>query len=205
MKELAKTRIPTDNGEFEMYAYQAEHVASPHLALIAKGTDTSNTVNVRIHSECMTGDVFGSTRCECGEQLKASMEYVSQNGGVIIYLRQEGRGIGLINKMKAYNLQDEGYDTVEANLKLGFHQDLRDYSVAAYILEDLEIININLLTNNPDKIKSFEKSNIRVEKRIPLEISPRPENQGYLQTKKDSMGHMLNLQNSEVTDENKGI
>ena len=150
-------------------------------------------VNVRVHSECITGDVFGSTRCDCGEQLDASLKHINQHGGVLIYLRQEGRGIGLVNKLKAYNLQDEGFDTIVANHQLGFATDLRSYEAAITILKSFGIQRINLMTNNPEKLDAFENSGIHVESRIPIVISPVADNERYLQTKKDGMGHMLGL------------
>jgi len=148
-------------------------------------------VNVRIHSECITGDLFGSTRCDCGEQLKASLDYIHEYGGMLIYLRQEGRGIGLVNKLKAYNLQDEGFDTVVANHQLGFATDLRNYDAALAILNQFGIKRIQLMTNNPEKLHAFETSGVSVESRIPLVIPAVSENERYLQTKKDSLGHML--------------
>lgn len=165
----------------------------PHLVLINPKTDFSKTVNVRIHSECMTGDVFSSYRCECGEQLDASLEYINAHGGVLIYLRQEGRGIGLINKMHAYVKQDQGYDTADANKVLGFGYDERTYEDATTILQNLEIDKINLITNNPDKISSLESSGIIVESRIKLNIKARQENLNYLKTKKEKFGHQLDL------------
>ena len=165
----------------------------PHLVLINPETDFSEVVNVRVHSECMTGDVFSSFRCECGEQLDASLEYIDKNGGILIYLRQEGRGIGLINKMHAYIKQDQGYDTADANKVLGFGYDERTYEDAITILESLEIEKINLITNNPDKITSLENSGIHVESRVNLNIKARKENINYLKTKKEKFGHQLDL------------
>lgn len=165
----------------------------PHIALINPDTDFSAAVNLRIHSECMTGDLFGSYRCECGEQLHWSMDYIRKHGGVIIYLRQEGRGIGLINKLHAYTKQDEGLDTAEANKVLGFDYDERTYEDAVTILDDLGIQQVHLLTNNPEKINSLENSSLTVLDRIPIEISPRKENKAYLRTKKEFFGHKLSL------------
>ena len=165
----------------------------PHLVLINPRTDFSGTVNVRVHSECMTGDVFSSYRCECGEQLDASLDYISTHGGILIYLRQEGRGIGLINKMHAYIKQDQGYDTADANKVLGFGYDERTYEDAITILENLDIQTINLITNNPDKISSLENSGIVVKSRINLDIKARQENIDYLKTKKEKFGHKLDL------------
>lgn len=165
----------------------------PHIALINPDTDFSAPVNLRVHSECMTGDLFGSYRCECGEQLHWSMDYISEHGGVIIYLRQEGRGIGLINKLHAYTKQDEGLNTAEANKALGFGYDERTYEDAITILDDLGIKEIRLLTNNPKKIKSLDIPGLTVLDRIPIEIPPREENKNYLKTKKEFFGHKLQL------------
>ncbi|HOY11758.1 MAG TPA: GTP cyclohydrolase II [Saprospiraceae bacterium] len=184
--------IPTDWGPFTMKAYSRTHNDQmPHFALIQNPIDITKPVNVRIHSECITGDIFKSNRCECGEQLSKSMEYISKNGGVLIYLRQEGRGIGIINKLHAYEKQDQGFDTAEANTVLGFEVDARSYNDAIEILNDLNIKTLNLLTNNPDKIKAIEKGNIEVKKRIPLVIKAKKENQKYLDTKKNIFGHLL--------------
>ncbi len=192
IKKQAQAAIPTDFGTFQTIAYALNgEEPMPHIVLINPKTDFSITVNVRIHSECMTGDVFGSRRCECGEQLNWSMDYIGKNGGVIIYLRQEGRGIGIINKLHAYVKQDEGFDTAQANRELGFEYDQRTYEDAVTILEDIGIAKINLLTNNPDKIKGIDNCIINVVDRIPVEIPPKLENRGYLQTKKDFFGHKL--------------
>lgn len=168
----------------------------PHIAMVREKTDVSKTVLVRIHSECMTGDVFGSLRCDCGEQLHEAMRRIGEEGGVIIYLRQEGRGIGLINKMKAYNLQDEGLNTAEANLHLGFEIDEREYDIAIKMLKDLNVTSIKLMTNNPEKVVSFASSGIELVDRVPLEIKPHQENLQYLKTKQTLMGHMINLSNN---------
>lgn len=193
-KRQAETTIPTRFGTFVMigYAQQADH-PMPHLAMVSEKTDFTQPVPVRIHSECMTGDVFGSLRCDCGEQLEESMRFIGTHGGIVIYLRQEGRGIGLINKMKAYNLQDKGMNTAEANLHLGYEIDERDYSLAVDILRDLSVSTILLLTNNPEKIKSLIEAGITVEKRLPLEIKPQRQNYSYLQTKQDLMGHLIDI------------
>lgn len=191
--------IPTQHGIFQTLAYALDgQEPMPHMVLINPATDFSKPVNVRIHSECMTGDVFGSRRCECGEQLDWSLNYIGDKGGILIYLRQEGRGIGLINKLHAYQKQDEGYDTAEANIILGFGYDDRTYEDAVTILQDLDISEIKLLTNNPDKISGLDKNLIKVVSRIPVEILPRIENIEYLKTKKDFFGHKLsNLDQSE--------
>lgn len=188
--QLVSSRLPSKYGQFVIDAFDSGREEQPHLALHNAGV-RSGVVNVRIHSECITGDVFGSIRCDCGEQLSASLQYIEQHGGVLIYLRQEGRGIGLVNKLKAYNLQDEGFDTIVANHQLGFATDLRNYDAAIAILKQLGIIRINLLTNNPEKLEAFENSGIYIESRIPVIISPVADNERYLQTKKDGMGHLI--------------
>jgi 3,4-dihydroxy 2-butanone 4-phosphate synthase/GTP cyclohydrolase II len=194
MKQLVKITLPTDFGDFEMLAYDSEFVDFPHIVLISSGDADHKSAlpNVRVHSECMTGDVFSSLRCDCGEQLNFAMAYIAKHGGLIVYLRQEGRGIGIVNKMKAYNLQDEGYDTVDANEKLGFHQDARNFDIAATILKDLNITHINLLTNNPKKIASLHKNGIKIAQRIAVEIEPHKGTHDYLKIKKEKMGHLLN-------------
>lgn len=190
IQRLESAHIPTQYGAYKMLAYDSGFPDFPHLALeaIPEGADV---VDIRIHSECMTGDVFGSVRCDCGEQLTASMRHFEENGGLLLYLRQEGRGIGLINKMKAYNLQDKGMDTVKANHALGFATDLRDFSVAISILNDLGIKRVRLLTNNPEKVKAFEDSGIEVVERLPLSIPAGTHNKTYLATKQNDLGHLL--------------
>lgn len=188
--QLVSARLPTVYGQFVMDAYDSGREEMPHIVLHNQGV-RSEVVNVRIHSECLTGDVFGSTRCDCGEQLSASLKYIEQHGGMLIYLRQEGRGIGLVNKLKAYNLQDEGFDTIVANHQLGFETDLRSYDAAVTILKHYGVARINLMTNNPEKLEAFEDSGIHVESRIPLVIAPVSDNERYLQTKKTDLGHML--------------
>ncbi|WP_278353578.1 GTP cyclohydrolase II [Chryseobacterium gleum] len=188
----AQSKIPTDYGTFIVYAFsENEEDWSPHLVLVAENTDYNKTVNVRFHSECITGEVFHSKKCECGQQLDAAMKYMSENGGMIIYLRQEGRNIGIINKLRAYALQEQGLDTVEANLRLGLPADGRNFDVAVEMLNLLHVKEINLLTNNPDKIKSVENSSIVLKSRIPLEIDSNEINAGYLVKKKDYFGHFL--------------
>lgn len=177
-----------------MLAYAASpNERMPHVAFVADGFDPTLPVPVRIHSECMTGDVFSSRRCDCGEQLHISLRIAAERGGVVIYLRQEGRGIGLINKLKAYNLQDAGLNTAEANTHLGFDVDARQYECAVAILQDLGIHSVELITNNPDKVDALRRSPIQVAKRIPLVIEPQADNLEYLQTKQDLMGHLLGL------------
>ncbi|HBS26055.1 MAG TPA: GTP cyclohydrolase II [Gammaproteobacteria bacterium] len=194
LTKQAQAPIPTQYGTFQTVAYAFDgDNPMPHIALINPDTDFSAPVNLRVHSECMTGDLFGSYRCECGEQLHWSMDYISEHGGVIIYLRQEGRGIGLINKLHAYTKQDEGLNTAEANKALGFGYDERTYEDAITILDDLGIKEIRLLTNNPKKIKSLDIPGLTVLDRIPIEIPPREENKNYLKTKKEFFGHKLQL------------
>ncbi|MEF9478899.1 GTP cyclohydrolase II [Chryseobacterium sp. 1B4] len=186
----AQSKIPTDYGTFTIYAFsENEKDWSPHLVLVAENTDCNKTVNVRFHSECITGEVFHSKKCECGQQLDAAMKYISEKGGMIIYLRQEGRNIGIINKLRAYALQEQGIDTVEANLRLGLPADGRNFDAAVEMLNLLDVKEINLLTNNPDKIKSVENSSIILKSRIPLEIDSNEINAGYLVKKKDYFGH----------------
>ena len=185
--------LPTPYGKLNIIAYAKDsNELMPHLALVHPDTNFDDVVNVRVHSECMTGDVFGSYRCECGEQLSLSLEYIGENTGVLIYLRQEGRRIGLINKLHAYVKQDEGFDTAEANRVLGFGYDDRTYEDAILILQDLNISNINLITNNPEKIKALDgSSSIEVRSRIDLNIEARKENIEYLRTKKNKFRHFL--------------
>ncbi len=194
MKRQAEARIPSRWGNFTMIAY-AERPSDrmPHLAFVADDFDPKLPVPVRIHSECMTGDVFGSRRCDCGEQLDAALQLAAERGGVVIYLRQEGRGIGLINKLKAYNLQDLGFNTAEANTHLGFDVDDRQYECAVFILQDLEIQEVELMTNNPEKVAALQRSPVKVVRRIPIIIEPQAENRQYLETKQDLMGHLLGL------------
>lgn len=175
-----------------MIAYaEQDSERMPHIAFVAESFDPTQPVAVRIHSECMTGDVFGSRRCDCGEQLDASLRIAAEQGGVVVYLRQEGRGIGLINKLKAYNLQDLGLNTAEANTHLGFDVDARQYDCAIFILQDLDIQEIELITNNPDKVEAMRRSPIQVVRRIPLVIPLTADNRDYLHTKQDLMGHFL--------------
>ena len=174
------------------YAFsEREDDWSPHLVWVSAGTDFNKTVNVRFHSECITGEVFHSKKCECGQQLDAAMKYMSEHGGMIIYLRQEGRNIGIINKLRAYALQEKGFDTVEANLKLGLPADGRNFEVAVEMLKILKVKEINLLTNNPDKLKSLENSGIKLNNRISLEIGANDVNESYLTKKKEYFGHLL--------------
>ncbi len=188
----AQSNIPTDFGIFSVYAFsEHEDDWNPHLVWVAEHTDFSKTVNVRFHSECITGEVFHSRKCECGQQLDAAMKYMAEYGGMIIYLRQEGRNIGIINKLRAYALQEKGFDTVEANLKLGLPADGRDFGIAVEMLNLLKVKEINLMTNNPEKLKALENSGIKLNQRIPLEIESNETNEGYLSKKKDYFGHLL--------------
>lgn len=191
----AVTSLPTVyGGEFKAIAYENQVDSQQHLALIKGEIHPDDEVLVRVHSECLTGDVFGSERCDCGEQLHAAMRMVAKEGkGVIVYMHQEGRGIGLINKMKAYALQDQGKDTVEANALLGFDADLRDYGLGAQILRDLGVRKIRLMTNNPKKIVGLQGYGLEVVERIPIEIKPSRRNLAYLTTKKKKMGHLLTI------------
>ncbi len=188
---LVESRLPTKHGLFDVLAFKSEFHTFPHIVLKKGDISSKEIIDVRIHSECMTGDVFSSLRCECGDQLDFSMNWIQNHGGLLIYLRQEGRGIGLVNKLKAYNLQDKGLNTKEANLTLGFHSDLRTYEVAVDILRFLKVGKIRLLTNNPEKIDAFKDSGVTIIDRIPIEISPSAENLKYLKTKKVEMGHLL--------------
>ncbi len=192
MHRIAEAWIPTELSRFKMITYSHDtDDRMPNIVFIHENADIRKPIYVRIHSECLTGDLFGSLRCDCGPQLKKSKEIIAQNEGIIIYLRQEGRGIGLIKKLEAYNLQDKGLDTVDANLILGFHSDERDYSDAINILKDLQVKDIILLTNNPDKIDAFDDSGINVVRREPLIIESNDQNEKYLQAKKDRMGHLF--------------
>jgi GTP cyclohydrolase II len=194
IKREAEALIPTEWGEFEMIAYSSKvSEYSPDLALVHPDVDVTRPVSVRIHSECITGDLFHSRRCDCGDQLHSAMDYLSKNKGVLIYLRQEGRGIGIVNKLHAYNKQDEGMDTIEANIALGLEIDYRSYAKAIAILEDLDISSIKILTNNPEKIEAFDDSDIEVVDRVSLEVKANSMNVNYLKTKKDSLGHMLDM------------
>jgi GTP cyclohydrolase II len=189
---MACARIPTQYGDFQLCYYTNTLDNKEHLAFCMGDPAHRDDVLVRIHSECFTGDVMGSQRCDCGEQLHRSMALVASEGlGVIVYLRQEGRGIGLLEKLKAYNLQDQGYDTVDANLMLGHGADEREYSLAARILDDLHIRSVRLMTNNPRKISSLQAEGIRVTARVSLEGAVNPENAAYLLTKARRMDHML--------------
>ena len=185
-------KMPTDYGDFRMHLYQSKIDGQQHVALVKGDVSGKAGVLVRVHSECLTGDVFGSRRCDCGPQLQKAMARIEQEGaGVILYMRQEGRGIGLASKIKAYKLQEEGLDTVDANLKLGYGMDLREYGIGAQILVDLGLQSIRLLTNNPKKMVGLEGYGLKVDEQLPITVEPNPHNERYLETKKSRMGHML--------------
>ena len=190
----AEAVIPTPHGDWRMIAYRNDVDQHEHVAMVKGEVEGVDGVMVRMHSECLTGDVFHSMRCDCGEQLDAAMKQIEHDGrGVVVYLRQEGRGIGLVHKLRAYNLQDQGMDTVEANEALGFRADLRDYGIGAQILLDLGLSNIRLLTNNPKKIVGMDGYGLSVSEQVPLSVRPNPHNTGYLKTKRDRMGHLFPL------------
>ncbi len=193
VRRLAEVKMPTKyGGEFTAIAYGNILDDNVHIALVKGEIKPGDEVLVRVHSQCFTGDVFGSNRCDCGDQLHKAMEMIKKEGkGVILYMKQEGRGIGLLNKLKAYELQDKGLDTVEANLKLGFKPDLRDYGIGAQMLVDLGVRKMRLMTNNPKKIIGLEGYGLKVVERVPIEINPNEKNIKYLKTKKKKMGHML--------------
>jgi 3,4-dihydroxy 2-butanone 4-phosphate synthase/GTP cyclohydrolase II len=192
VEKVVSTHLPTQNGRFDVHLYKSSVDTKEHIALVKGKIDTASPVLVRVHSECLTGDVFGSQRCDCNEQLHTSMSVIEKEGnGIVLYMRQEGRGIGLLNKLKAYKLQDEGKDTVEANEALGFHADVRDYSLAAQILLDLGVKKVRLLTNNPKKIVGLKGFGIEVVERVSIEVKASSTNEKYLKTKRDKLGHMI--------------
>lgn len=197
LQRVVSTRLPTRFGEFDLHLYSNSLDQKEHLALVMGDLTSPEPVLVRVHSECLTGDLLGSTRCDCGEQLDRSLEMISgERRGVLLYMRQEGRGIGLLDKLRAYNLQDQGLDTVEANLALGHQADARDYDVAALMLKELGLTQIALLTNNPNKIEELQRLGIEIVERMPLQGEVTPENERYLNTKVARMQHLLDLPES---------
>ncbi len=189
---VAEARVPTEHGEFTIIGYRNDVDGAEHVALVHGAVGGQANVLVRMHSKCLTGDVFGSQRCDCGPQLRAAMQKITEDGrGVIVYLDQEGRGIGLLNKLRAYELQDSGADTVQANQKLGFAPDLRNYGIGAQILRDLGLSTIRVMTNNPRKLVGIDGYGLEIVERVPLTVPPHPENQSYLDVKRDKLGHLL--------------
>jgi 3,4-dihydroxy 2-butanone 4-phosphate synthase/GTP cyclohydrolase II len=192
VERMEVVKMPTDYGDFDLYLYRSKLDGQHHLALVCGEVAGKKEILVRVHSECLTGDVFGSRRCDCGPQLQQAMRQVSEAGaGVIVYMRQEGRGIGLAPKIKAYKLQEQGLDTVEANQKLGFDMDLREYGLGAQILADLGLKTIKLLTNNPKKVVGLEGYGLQIVEQVPIRIKPNPHNVRYLNTKREKLGHLL--------------
>lgn len=192
IKCSAKAKLPTRYGMFTIRGYENLYTGEHHIALSMGDVTDGNPVLTRLHSECLTGDVFGSSKCDCGEQLDSAMRQIEKEGrGILLYMRQEGRGIGLINKIKAYELQDQGMDTIEANVALGFEPDEREYSVSAQMLQDIGVYDVKLMTNNPEKIEGLSKYGINVVERVAIQMDLKPEDEFYLKTKQDKMGHLV--------------
>lgn len=202
VKIKAVAHLPSRFGDFQIAAFSNDQDDKEHVALVRGDVSGKENIPVRLHSECLTGDVIGSLRCDCRDQLEVSLKTIGKmKSGVILYLRQEGRGIGLINKLKAYQLQDVGYDTVEANRILGFQDDERDYDIAAHMLQSLEIKSIKLMTNNPKKINALKEHGVKITGRLPLEIPPNKFNKKYLETKKNKSGHLFSKEVLEQVDD----
>jgi 3,4-dihydroxy 2-butanone 4-phosphate synthase / GTP cyclohydrolase II len=194
VRKLAAPRLPTAFGEFQIHAYRSDETGDENVALVKGDIDPDEPVLVRVHSQCLTGDVFGSARCDCGVQLEQALEKIAEEGkGVLLYLLQEGRGIGLINKLRAYELQEQGHDTVEANERLGFRPDQRDYGIGAQILRDLGVRKMRLMTNNPSKYIALKGYGLEIVERVPLEVPPTESSRAYLRTKREKLGHLLKL------------
>src|ERR687893_1504360 len=202
VERTVSVRLPTAYGDFTAVAFREKLTGKHHVALVKGEVDGAEDVLVRVHSECLTGDVFHSLRCDCGEQLESALAMIEEEGrGVLLYLAQEGRGIGLLNKLRAYNLQDQGYDTVDANLELGLPVDLRDYGIGAQILVDLGLTSIRILTNNPKKIRGLEGYGLSVTEQVPIVHAPNPHNEAYLRAKRDRLGHSLHHQGLPLDEE----